>query len=168
MERIDSGWVKWLAVGRIKDDGVEVTYTTLGKEGSDITLDSFDETIIFLRSSANGFHTGLGGVDCHDMLGACTSCLKGEGTAMGVAIQYSAAFAETTNECVLLALIKKKARLLCFQEVDMVGKSVDLDPAGLKILAALGSRCIVLVDDDLLRFAGFFQTYNDFVHVSIY
>ena len=123
---------------------------------------------MFLRGSADCFNTGLGGVDCDDMLGACPSCLQGEGTAMGVTILFSTAFAETANECVLFALIKKKTWFICSQKVDMVGKSVDLDPAGLKILAALGSRYTVLVDDDLLRLAGFFQTSNNFVHGCIY
>jgi hypothetical protein len=142
-------------VRRIENYGIEVTDTTLGKEGSDIAIDRLDKTIIFLRGSTDGFDTGLGGVDCHDMLGACASCLKGEATAVRVAIEHLTAFAKTANECVLFTLIKKKAWLPCFQEVDAVGKSVYLDPTGFEILATLGSSRTIFVDYDLLGLAGF-------------
>jgi hypothetical protein len=100
-------------VGRIENDGVEISDASLGKEGSDIGFDHLDETVVFLRGSADGFNASLRGIDCDNMFGTSAYRLQGEGTTMGVAVEDNAAFTETTDKGVLFTLIEVESWLLC-------------------------------------------------------
>lgn len=73
---------------------------------------------------------------------------------MGVAVEYGAAFTETTDKGVLLTLIEKETWLFRIQKIDTISNAVHLDPTRFKVLAAHGRDTTSLHEHDLLGLAG--------------